>query len=78
MRTAGLLVTGAIAAAFLGGTILNVVNYLIQFSPDKVSAELPTTVVFVLSGLILGGFSAFCFAQIWRDRSGTRSPRTTR
>ncbi len=78
MRTAGLLVTGAIAASFLGGAVLNTANDLFQFSPDKVSAEFPTTVFFVLSGLGLGGLSAFCFAQIWRDRSGMRPPHTTR
>ena len=72
MRAAGRLVAGVLAAAFLYGAGGNVANYLFQSGPDKVSAELVTTAFFVLSGLTLGGFSAFCFVRIWRGGGATR------
>ena len=70
MRTAGLVVTGTLAAVFLYGAGFTALNDVFEVAPDKTSGELGPTLAAALFCLVLGGIAAFCFARIRRDSSG--------
>lgn len=55
-----------ISAVFILGGIVTILNYQFQFSPDKLSAELQTTLIFGIGFFVIGIDSFLLFWGLYR------------
>jgi hypothetical protein len=66
VKTVVMVVFLLTSTLFIFGGIGTIFNYQFQFSPDKLSAELPTTLIFGIGFLLIGIDSFLLFWAVYR------------
>ncbi|MBK8945760.1 MAG: DUF3021 family protein [Ignavibacteriae bacterium] len=62
---------GIITLLFFGSAIRLILNYYLQFSPDKISVELEATLLFSFISIVIGLIFAVLFYLFYKEKKET-------